>query len=136
VAFGRRVQSRFVIAIVVIFCVAFALAGTLAAVSFLGSRRFANRMALLDARLRPLEAVSGRCEACQGAGTRLEPQPVPASGAVMGRATCFRCGGTGLPPPVGDPGSFGSSLGLSAREILAFIRVKAAGSVADEDLTK
>jgi hypothetical protein len=54
----------------------------------------------LDPEFRVEESRTGRCAACQGAGTRLEVRAGPTA-STLARVTCFRCGGSGEPPPDG-----------------------------------
>lgn len=69
------------------------------------ARKASARMAELDASFRPIEAQTGVCEACEGAGTRLEAVD---SLVPVEMRTCYRCGGDGVPPP---PGRFGPAEG-------------------------
>jgi hypothetical protein len=73
----------------------------LTGLTFVVARRAAARMSALDARLRPIEAETGKCAVCDGAGSRIEVITGPHSveDAIV---TCFRCGGTGLPLPPGE----------------------------------
>ncbi len=54
----------------------------------------------MDPRFRLEEAVSGTCAACGGAGRRMEVRAGPTMSTPV-LALCFRCGGTGMPPPPG-----------------------------------
>lgn len=109
-----------------VFVAVVVVAGLMVGVSFVAARRLADRAAALDAKLRPIESRSGRCEACEGAGTRIESRPTVANASNVARSTCFRCGGTGLPPVVGEaavaPGA--TPLGLMVREIAGYLRVR------------
>lgn len=63
--------------------------------TFTTARWAARHDQRLDASLRPLEAVSGRCALCDGQGWRFD-------GRIRGApGTCWRCDGSGLPPPAG-----------------------------------
>jgi hypothetical protein len=53
----------------------------------------------MDPNWRLEEEATGRCAACQGAGTRLEVRALPTL-STLARVVCFRCGGTGDPPPL------------------------------------
>lgn len=69
------------------------------ALAWFPARRLAARMLAIDAELRPGEDASGECGACDGLGTRIEHY---AEGPA--RVTCYRCGGSGEPPPSLGPG--------------------------------
>jgi hypothetical protein len=75
-----------------------------AGLTFLMMRKAAAKAADIDRRLRPVEAKTGRCGACDGAGTRIE---VVRSrlGASQVQRTCWRCGGSGLPPEIDQTSS-------------------------------
>jgi hypothetical protein len=68
----------------------------LAAVTFGLARWAARQDQRIDQELRPEEAVSGRCGACLGRGWRFV-----AYGHASGPGTCWRCGGSGVPPAPG-----------------------------------
>jgi hypothetical protein len=59
----------------------------------------ATKMRKQDEQLRPVEAQTHRCGACDGAGTRIEVFVGRSASQEM--VTCFRCGGTGDPPAAG-----------------------------------
>lgn len=60
------------------------------------ARSIAEKMRRQDAALRPMEAQTGRCGACDGAGTRIEVSGGRSPSQHM--VDCYRCGGTGEPP--------------------------------------
>ena len=83
--------------LVVVACTALAVA--LGGVTFLLTRRAAADARAVDRRLRPQEATTGRCGACDGRGWRKET--VTLRGGVERRTkTRWRCDGSGQPPSV------------------------------------
>jgi len=113
---------RRVTAVLVVLAIAAAVTLAVVAVMSLWARNIAAKMKKLDAELRPVEAETGRCGACDGAGTRIEV--FASRGASQGIVTCFRCGGTGKPPPPDRiPDLMPSPLGLQVRQLRDLHRV-------------
>ena len=67
-------------------------------------RRNATRTIELDRELAMDEAVSGKCAACAGQGYRWTATGGVSAGG--GAQTCWRCGGSGLPPTPEDRARF------------------------------
>jgi hypothetical protein len=106
-----------VIAVLVVITVVALAALLIVGGTWWWARRITERMRRQDTELRPIEAETGRCAACDGAGTRIEGLPgVPQ--ATQGQVQCYRCGGTGLPPPPGRvPDLAPTALGLTLRQL-------------------
>ncbi|MDQ1357656.1 MAG: hypothetical protein QOG44_2029 [Acidimicrobiaceae bacterium] len=66
---------------------------------FVAREKRESEILAMDPNWRLEEEATGRCAACQGAGTRLEVRALPTL-STLARVTCFRCGGTGEPPPL------------------------------------
>ena len=86
-----------------VLAAASAVSVLVAGVTFCLARSASAQMTKLDAELRPQEQRTGRCAACDGAGTRIETFP-GRSGPNVQMVDCFRCGGDGLPLPSGQTG--------------------------------
>jgi hypothetical protein len=105
-----------VTAALVVFGIAVAVTLTLVGGTWLWSRAIAKKMRRQDANLRPIEAETGRCGACDGAGTRIDVFVGRSASERM--VTCFRCGGTGEPPDEGRvPALMPSPLALHVRQL-------------------
>ena len=116
-AFHRQV-SPFgpVTAVLVVFAVAVALTFALVGATWWWARTISSKMRQQDHELRPVEEETGRCGACDGAGTRIEVFVGRSASEAM--VTCFRCGGTGEPPEEGRiPDLMPSPLGLNLRQL-------------------
>jgi hypothetical protein len=79
------------------------VAGSMAIVAWIAfvlvaHERRESEIVAMDPIWRLEEEATGRCAACQGAGTRLEIRALPTL-STLARVTCFRCGGNGEPPP-------------------------------------
>jgi len=71
------------------------------AVGFLMWRRRVDaQYAAQDLAFRCVEANTGKCAACDGAGRRLQIHAGPTASSLAS-VVCFRCGGRGEPPPSG-----------------------------------
>jgi hypothetical protein len=104
-------------AIVLVIAIAVVVALALAGCTWLWARTVAARMKHQGEEFRQTEAKTGRCAACDGVGTRIEGLPgLPQ--ATLGQVECYRCGGTGLPPPPDRvPALWPTPLGLKLRQL-------------------
>jgi len=93
----RRLPEGEVIQALTIVGVSIAIVASIAFV-FVAREKRESELWAMDPNWRLEEEATGRCAACQGAGTRLEVSAL-ATLSTLARVTCFRCGGTGEPPP-------------------------------------
>jgi hypothetical protein len=108
--------SDSVTAVLVVLAVAVALTLTLVGATWWWARTISGKVRQQDHELRPVEEQTGRCGACDGAGTRIEV--FAGRSASQSMVTCFRCGGTGEPPEAGRiPDLMPSPLGLHVRQL-------------------
>jgi hypothetical protein len=83
-------------AFVLVFAAVGAVTLALVGVTYAAMHKVVRDEAALDPELRGREAVTGLCAACDGAGTRIEP----GLGTSGRRVRCWRCDGSGEPPPL------------------------------------
>lgn len=107
-------------AVVVVCLGAVALTLGLVGATLWWARSIAEKMRRQDAALRPREAQTGLCGACDGAGTRIETFTGPV--ATQHMVSCYRCGGSGEPPDEGRiPDLDPSSLAFDLRRLRAWL---------------
>lgn len=94
---GGGILSGEVIQALTIVGVSVAIVAWIAFV-FVGQEKRESEILAMDPNWRLEEEATGRCAACQGAGTRLEVRALPTL-STLARVSCFRCGGNGKPPP-------------------------------------
>jgi hypothetical protein len=118
-----------VVDVVLVVIVASVVSALMVGITFRLARKASAQMTNLDAELRPQEQRTGRCAACDGAGTRVEAFP-GRSGPTVQMVDCFRCGGNGLPLPPGEiarlPGA--SPLRRSIRQLTEAVELMRAAN--------
>jgi hypothetical protein len=112
----RRAIIDLVVPVLVVLTVVLSVTVVLIVGTWWWARSIAEKMRQQDRKLRPTEAGTGHCGACNGAGTRIESLVGRSASEQM--VTCFRCGGTGEPPDEDwVPGLMPSPVGLHVRQL-------------------